>query len=491
MAIRYAYLRGIAEKTNMKNARKSARASRPWVVAVSICTLVVGVALVSSAAGDELELKNGKVYKGKLLSETHDKMVFLADFEGAKIELDFPKSNVKAVTVKGARRLVKPGPKPVAKPDPADIPKNDRTETQVDDLVENVGRTKPKWYESVPLRFPRTLKLNWRVTSRGWKPHVNLRQYIDGIVSPSPDKWKEGIKLMHHTVTINRTSLTKLRMSQRALADMYFSYFGDYARAAFWYRQSRGRNHVPLASCYFHLGCKKLAVKVLSEINDDYTPNGGAIRLWAEMNEVDRALFYAEKAARAGRPDVGYLAAGDACRRDGQYAKARSYYQKVLDAERGGRDIKRNTARAKANLEAVKLQTALKISQIPDGIYPGESPGYSKTSPIQLAVTVASGKIESIKIQKPRDQRYYTSLTEMPKRIIAKQFFLAPPAPDPKLKIRTRRRPSVVITEEPGTIVEWLAFRGLDTVSGATETSQGIFNATVKALSAGMPKTGE
>jgi uncharacterized protein with FMN-binding domain len=442
--------------------------------------LLAGAMFVSSAGADEIETKEGTVYKGKLLKELHDKVVFQANIGGAKVELNFPIAKVKAVTVNGARRLVKPGPKPKAKPDPVAIPKNQRTETQVDDLVENVGRSKPDWYASVPLRFPPTLKLNWQIASRGLKPHVNLRQYIDTIITPAPTKWKEGVRLMHHTLTVNRTSVMKLRLSQRALADMYFNFFGDFARAAFWYRQSGGRNHIPLATCYLRLGCKSLAIKLLKEIHDDNTQDGSAIRLWSEMGEVDKALYHAERAANAGRPDVAYLAAGDACRRDGQYDKALTYYQKVVDAEKGSRLIKRNSARATANIEAVKLQAALRLSKIPDGTYQGQALGYQKTAPVVVSVTMANGSLESVKVVGIRDQRYFISRVEMPKRILAKQIFLAPPPPDPL--IRVRRKTALVIKEEPGTVVEWLAFKDLDTVSGATQSSQGIFNAVIKAL---------
>lgn len=452
------------------------------ILTVSTAILLAGVLLASAAGADEIETKDGTVYKGKLMEETGDKVVFRADIGGAKLDLNFPIAKVRAVTVNGTRRLVKPGgAKPKPKSSPIIIPKNQRTEAQVDDLVENVGRTKPEWYEGVPLRYPPTLKLNWLVTRRGLQPHVNLNQYIDTIITPSPTKWKEGVKLMHHVLTVNRTSLIRLRRTQKALADMYFNFFGDYARAAFWYRQARGRTHVQLATCYFRLGCKSLAIKMLREINDDNTPDGSVIRLWAEMGETEKALYYAQRTANAGRPDVGYLAAGDACRRDGQFAKAQTYYQQVIDADKGSANIKRNSARAAANLEATKLQAALRLSEVPDGTYQGQALGYQKTAPTVVSVTMAGGSLEAVKVLGTRDRRGFTSLTEMPKRIIAKQVFLAPPAPDPTIKVR--KKSPLKITEAPGTVVEWLPFKDLDAVSGATHTSAGIFNAAIKALS--------
>jgi uncharacterized protein with FMN-binding domain len=468
---------------NMKNARASTTtASLIRLAGACLIVILVGAVFVSAGYGDEIELKEGTIYRGKLIKEKHDTVVFQADIGGAKVELNFPIAKVKALTVKGVRRMVKPGAKPKGKGplNPADIPKNDRSASEVDELVENVGRSKPKWYDSVPLRFPPTLKLNWQIASRGYKPHVNLRQYIDSIITPAPDKWKEGVRLMHHTLGVNRTNSMLLKRSQRELAGMYFNFFGDYARAGYLYRQAGGRNHVPLATCYFRLGCKKLAVKILSELHDDNTPDGSVIRLWSEMDEVDKALYYSERAAKAGRPDVAYLAAGDACRRDGQYNKALGFYQKVVDAEKGSAYIKRNSARAAANIEAVKLQITLRLADIPDGTYRAKAMGYQKNSPINVSVTVADGTITSLRVVEIRDKRFFTSLIEMPRRIMATQKFLAPPKADPSIKVRYRT--GIVIKEEPGTVVQWLAFKGLDTISGATQSSQGIFNATIKAL---------
>jgi hypothetical protein len=93
---------------------------------------------------------------------------------------------------------------------------------------------------------------------------------------------------------------------------------------------------------------------------------------------------------------------------------------------------------------------------------------------------MADGSLNAVRVVGIRDKQYFISKTEMPKRIIAKHLYLSPPLPDPGIKVR--RRNALVIKEPPGTPVEWLAFKDLDTVSGATQSSQGIFNATIKAL---------
>ncbi len=472
----------------MRNTRRSTVASGFRLVLVSASMLLVGSLLVSSVRADEIETKDGTVYRGKLLKELENKVVFQANLGGVMVNMDFPFSNVKAVTVNGVRRMAKPGAKAGVKPKavkPAAVAKNERTESQVDELIDDVGRTKPDWFDAITISPPPTLKLNWLVTRRGIQPHVNLNQYIDMIITPSPSRWKEGVKLMYHVGSVNRTSLIRLKRSQTALAKMYFNYFGDYARAAYWYRKAGGRNNLQLATCYYRLGCKPLAAKMLKAFRDDHTPDGNVIRLWAEMGETSKAVFYGEQTAQAGRPDVGYLAAGDALRRDGQFSRAQTYYQKVIDAQKGSVNIKRNTARATANLEATKLQAALRLSQIPDGTYAAQGAGYQTTGPISVSVTMAGGSLEAVRVLAMKDKRGFISKTEMPKRIIAKQVFLAPPAPDPLIKVR--RKSPLVIKEEPGSVVEWLAFKDLDTVSGATHTSSGIFNAAIKALSTGQP----
>ena len=114
----------------MKNVRESTRTSIIRAIAASVSIFLAGAVFVSSAHADEIELTEGTVYNGRLIKEQHDKVIFQADIGGAKVELDFPIAKVKAVTVKGVRRLVKPGPKPKPKStlNPADIPKNDRSD---------------------------------------------------------------------------------------------------------------------------------------------------------------------------------------------------------------------------------------------------------------------------------------------------------------------------------------------------------------------------
>jgi hypothetical protein len=61
----------------------------------------------------------------------------------------------------------------------------------------------------------------------------------------------------------------------------------------------------------------------------------------------------------------------------GRSQEALGYYQKVLDATNGARDLKQAKERARASLEAIKLVDTLDIKRVPDGIYRDSSVGYS------------------------------------------------------------------------------------------------------------------
>jgi len=178
---------------------------------------------------------------------------------------------------------------------------------------------------------------------------------------------------------------------------------------------------------------------------------------------------------------VAYLAAGDACRREARHEKAQGFYQKVIDAKRGSRDIKRNTARATANLEAVKFLVDLKMADVPDGAYSAEADGYA--GPVKVGVNVEKGRIASIKVLQHRDKQAFRAPVLMPERIIANQDPKPVKATSSSSSSRLRRRPS-----EPEPEPEMKPFLEIDTVSGATCTSEAIFNATFKALAGAREK---
>ena len=89
------------------------------------------------------------------------------------------------------------------------------------------------------------------------------------------------------------------------------------------------------------------------------------------------------------------------------------------------------------------------LRRVPDGTYQASSPGYA--GDVRIAVTVAGGRIQSVKVVHHQEKQFYSSLTETPQRIIEKQ-----------------------------------GVKGVDATSGATVTSEAIINATAKALWRGM-----
>jgi len=80
-----------------------------------------------------------------------------------------------------------------------------------------------------------------------------------------------------------------------------------------------------------------------------------------------------------------------------------------------------------------------------DGIYKGEAKGYK--GPIEVEVKVKDGKIASVKILKQKENQPGTALTEIPAKIVKGN------GPD-----------------------------GIDAITGATFTSNGIMNAVKAAL---------
>lgn len=332
-----------------------------------------------------------------------------------------------------------------------------RTRTEVEELINKEGRSSPEWWNSVEPTYPATLDLNWPLKAPGkWNARRNVGQYIWDIINPNPGKWKEGVKLVHMLMIRHKDDSAKLTRSMSTLGRMFHDLLEDWPRAAFWWRMSAARggqyNQLGLAHCYWKLGCKEMAVEILSKYTSDWTRHGAVIKLWAEMGEFEKAIKLAEQKARSGMPDVGYLTAGDACRLAGDYERALSYYEKAASARNTtGRegDFKRNIERARANVQAIKCFDALDISRVPDGSYQASSIAYGGS--LSVSVTVKGGRIESVRITRHKERQFYSAFTDTPNQIIAKQ-----------------------------------SVKGVDAVTGATITSEAIINATAKALADGM-----
>jgi uncharacterized protein with FMN-binding domain len=304
------------------------------------------------------------------------------------------------------------------------------------------------------LNYPKTLDLSWpQKPAGGWNNQKNMGQYIWDVINPNTTRWREGIRLMHHLLQYHKDDSTKLARVMDSLGRMYHDFEEDYARAAFWWRKAgrerswQGPPSVKLARCYWKLGSKQMAEQLLNQLPIYST----SIKLWADMGETSKALQLCNAYANSGFPDIAYLYAGDACRILGKYREAIDYYERVLKVSATGRAknrIQRNQARARDNIEGIKVFDSLELSRIADGTYQGRSLGYA--GDVNVQVVVQSGRIESVKVTSHKEKQFYSALSDTPRQIVAKQ-----------------------------------GLKGIDAVSGATITSEAIINATARALASG------
>jgi len=431
------------------------------------------------ALADELELLNGMRVKGKVAEQTTQFIrIEVAGGDGSA-EMKFPLAKVHAVTVDGDRKVLNEkaskstsAVKVSPKADPADTEATtaeaeqpsakakSRTKAEVDALIQKAGTTPPDWWDSVQLDYPQTLDMTWPKQVKGpWDPQRNIGQYIWSTINENPSRWRPGIKFLHHLLTVFRDDKEKLGRAMNDLAGAYYRLQQDWARAAFWWRKAAELGPLPfnalidLAECYWKLGNRAMAVAQLGRATQFYSVS--IIKLWSDMGDLDTALRDAEDMAKARPQDpylvgIAYLAAADACRLHGKYQRADAYYQKVLAVPlppKNDGGVKRNQARARASLEAMKLFDQCDPKKVPDGIYTATCPAYA--GPLSVAVAVKGGRIESVKVTRHEEKQYYAALTVTPQQIVEKQ-----------------------------------TVKGIDAVTGATMTSEAIINATAKAIAA-------
>jgi uncharacterized protein with FMN-binding domain len=409
------------------------------------------------AKEDGVELLSGAKLKGKI-STRDEKSVTVEVSAGRRTSSrKIPLDRVAAITQDGKREVLHApaaGDGPSASGSPAKQAGTAvrRTKAEVEALIEKMGRTPPDWWDSVPLNYPKSLDLAWTEPAPPpWNPQKNLGQYVWDVINPNPGKWREGVRLMHRLMSVHEDDPRIQLRAMNGAARMYQDLLGDYARAAFWWRKAskavggRSWNDVKLAECYWKLGNKQMAQEVLNEADLQYS----TIKLLADMGDTAAALQIADAAAQGGAADLAYLYAGDACRVAGQHDKAIGYYEKVLRVPATGQAAKRiehNQRRARANLEGVRLFDRLDLTQVADGKYRANSPGYA--GEIHVEVEVQQGRIEAVRIVGHQEKQFYSALTDTPRKIIEKQ-----------------------------------GVKGIDATSSATITSEAIINATAKALS--------
>ncbi|MBT4868249.1 MAG: FMN-binding protein [Planctomycetaceae bacterium] len=336
-----------------------------------------------------------------------------------------------------------------------------RSPAEIDALINKVGRTPPDWYESTPLKYPKTLDLDWPQPppKGGWNTNKNVGQYIWSVINENSRNWHSGIRFLHHMLLVHKDNRVVLFRVMVELGRMYHEHLQDYVRAAFWYRQSgvarsgsrfaRQRHGAHLAECYWRLGNRAMAIDFLNKLPATYT----VIKLWGDLGETDRSEQLAMRAIRAGgAPNQLYLYIGDAHRMAGNFTKAISAYRKVVAVPATGKRkqrIEKDHKRAQANIAAIQVTETLDLSRIPNGSYRASSLGYE--TQVHVEVVIRDGRITSAKVTQHREKQYYSSLFDTPRRIVQTQ-----------------------------------GVRGIDTTSGATITSEAIINAATKALTAAM-----
>lgn len=415
-----------------------------------IITLLCCIACSSARAEDLVEFLSGAKARGAMKVIRKQKKEF--DFEvrigGRSVVRTYAFEKVHAVTMDGKRFVL------TKKADDGQTGSALRTKAQVLELINTVGRTPPDWFESTQLDYPKTLDLSWplKPPGKGWKSHINVGQFKWDIINPNTNRWKPGLKLLHHIMTSHQDEPALLARDMKAIAEMHFELFQDYPRAAFWFQQAKVKMPQPpavhLAECYWRLGNKQMA---LETIKSQRLPMA-TIKLLGDMGETERATKLAESFGRNNpkRSHEPYLLGGDACRQAGRFDKAISFYEKVFSAaEHQNEDYrKRYVGRAQDSIDAINLFDKADVSKVADGTYKASSTGY--TGSLEVEARVSAGKIEVLRVTKHSEKQFYAALTDTPKQIIDKQ-----------------------------------SVRGIDATSRATITSQAIVNSAAKALAKG------
>ncbi|MCA9267026.1 MAG: FMN-binding protein, partial [Planctomycetales bacterium] len=329
--------------------------------------------------------------------------------------------------------------------------------SELKSVIAAAGRTPPDWYDATPLDYPQSLDLTWpQKPPGGWNNQKNVGQYIWDIINPNPGRWRSGVRFMHYMLSVHKDDPAMSQRIMNELGRMYCELLQDYARAAFWYEQARvgkgspfdgGKSGAHLAECYWRLGNRKTAVDLMNKLPLTFS----LIKLWGDIGDTDKCVQLAAGSIGSARfPAMHYLVIGDAYRVAGDYPKAMSAYQKALDA--AGKSSEKQDAkfkqRAQSNMAGLQLLAGIDLKNVRDGAYRASSVGYE--GPVEVEVRVDGSRIEEVRVTQHHEKQFYSSITDMPAKIVEKQ-----------------------------------GFKGVDATSGATLTSEAIINASAKALADG------
>ncbi|MCA9062506.1 MAG: FMN-binding protein [Planctomycetaceae bacterium] len=416
----------------------------------------------SCVADDGVVLLSGATVTGSV-SVSGDKVTVETTSGSRTITRNYPKSRLRSYTVEGVTYNARSGEVITSGAAPAGTGDVTRSPREVVTLISGEGASPPDWINQVPFTIPRTLDLSWPQPPQGpWDSSRNIGQYIWDRVNPNPSRWREGVILMHHVMQ-NSSDPEVQKRAMRTLGGMYHNLHQDYPRSAYWLLQSGLEKElrqypqagVQLADCYLKMGCRELAVDLLSRMT---SKPYSAIKLLGDLGETQQAIKLAEQFARTGEASTSWLYAGDACRMAGRMQEAEYYYTLALEAAGNAKDAdkphrQRDKARAQASLDAVDF-LRLTPTDVKDGTYTAVSRGYE--GDVKVEAVVAEKRLVSVRVTEHREKQFYSSITDTPARILARQ-----------------------------------SVAGIDATTGATITSEAIINATAKAMSKGLDESAE
>lgn len=415
-------------------------------ILVLVC-IAATLPIVGAQESDSVEFLNGTVLKGTITKIDTQKreFTFESTVAGKTVIQTLEYAKVHAAVMKGRRFEITP--MPATKPGEA----NELSEAEVRKLIDDAGSKLPDWFAKTTINAPATLDLNWPLNAgKGWNNRKNVGQYIWDIVNPNERRWREGIKLVHQCLEAHKGDRALTDRDTDKLGTMYFTLLQDYPRAAYYLEKTRPTAAKPsgvfLAECYWRLGNKAMALKMLR--NNRLAPS--AIKLLGDMGEVDRAVALAKQLRNSQAMNEAFLAAGDSLRAANRLDEAVDFYKQVISENRARNEEykQRFHARARGSIEAIQLFDRVDFQNIKDGKYVDQSTGYN--GPVKVEATIASGTLTSLKVTSHKEKQFYAALTDTPKQVIEKQ-----------------------------------SIRKIDGTSGATITSQAIIHATARALSKG------
>lgn len=398
---------------------------------------------------DTIKLKNGLILNGKVTEKTKESVTVEIKSGDRTLIRKFPAGQIESIEQSEKVQALEKGSGKLFQ----------RTEDAVRQLIQEKGRRMPDWFAATLLQFPDTLDLTWPDTDTPiWNYQRHIDHYLWDIIDTNASRYRQGVKFMAHILDQQDLPETAHAKARDELGRMFFEFFQDYARAAYWWeaaavgtseRFKQMDSPARLAESYAQLGNRDMAITLLESI--PLTP--AVIKAWGGLRETDRALSLASQALDQGfEASEVHLLSGDACRNVGRYEEATHFYQQALKVEIKSpfkAEIERNHRRAKETMEVIRLFDRLDLDKVKDGTYADKSYGYSGY--VNVEAQAKQGAIDVAKVTSMSDRQYYHAVEETLNRILTKQ-----------------------------------SVKGVDAVSGATVTSEAVIRAIARALAQGM-----